>query len=403
MNTGENNPKQAKSHFRRTRTTLMVVALLTATTLALALASAANRKRSEPATQPATTQKPDPVKPRSGHSEYLVGLTRKALREGFGKDDVLVLEPGRGPGREAVANRLLALTARAGGPMGKRLTSRGLKAGRLDDRNRAFIGPSSTLKVSADGTKFRLRGNIDDPEEIKRARSAGRMIDKNDLEKIGRRFVDDALRDFVRLGSDESLVFLGAKYLHDESMSADKKEHTDEIVANIAIFGREVRGVPVIGSGSKIAVWFANDRQPVGVDVDWPVYKVTGRHQKVLSRERLFERVRATTVAPSGSDRAAVSRFECGYVDLGATKRGTGIQSGCAIHYEGRDDDTAWARVEYVPAGEQVFADPKWPVARLVAEGKIINTDSPDFVKYVSTKKMPVTAKPRSRKNTPEP
>lgn len=409
MNTGENNPKQAKSDFRRSRTTLMAVALLTATTVALALASAESNKRSEQVLQPATAQTQDAVKQRSGHSEYLVGLTRRALREGFGKDAVLVLEPGRGPGREVVARLLRAMASRTGGPLGPRLTARGLKAARSDDRNTAFVGPFSTLKVSADGTKFRLRGNIDDPQAIERARSAGRMIDKDELEKIGRRFIDNVLRDFVKLGSEESLVFLGSKYLRDEAMSADKKQHTDEVIANIAIFGREVRGIPVIGNGSKIAVWFANDRQPVGVDVDWPVYRVTQTRQSVLSRERLFERVRATTVAPGGSDRAAVSRFECGYVDLGATKRGSGIQSGCAVHYSGRNDDTAWARVEYVPAGEQVFADPKWPVARMVAEGKTINTDTPEFISYASTKKAPRTAPqerprlPRERRNSPQP
>ncbi len=398
MNRVESN---VKSNYSRSRKTLMAVLLLTATTVALVLASAANKEKTEPEPRPAIVQKPV-AKQRSGHSEYLVGLTRRALREGYGKDDVLLLEPGRGPGRDVVAKQLLALASKKGGPMGARLTAQGLKPARSDDRNTAFIGRFSTLKIFADGTKFRLRGNIDDREEIKRARSGGPMIKKDELEKIGRRFVGEALRDFVKLGSDESLVFLGTKYLREESGSDDKKQYTDEVIANIAIFGREVRGVPVIGSGSKIAVWFANDRQPVGVDVDWPVYKVTRTRQSVLSRERLFERVRAMTVAPGGSDRAAVSRFECGYVDLGATKRGSGIQSGCAIHYEGREDDTAWARVEYVPAGEQVFSDPKWPVARLVAEGKTMNTSSLDFVRYI-TRKVPANPKPRARRNSPEP
>jgi hypothetical protein len=271
------------------------------------------------------------------------------------------------------------------------LTGRQLKASRFDDRNTAFVGPLSTLKVSADGTKFRLRGNIDDRREIERARNAGK-IEKDELEKLGRRFIDNALREFVRPGSEESIVFLGSKYLRDEAISVDGKQHKDEVVANIAIFGREVRGVPVIGNGSKIAVWFANDRQPVGLDVDWPVYRVTQTRQRVLPRERLFERARATAVAPGNSDRAAVSRFECGYVDLGATKRGAGIQSGCAIHYSGRHDDgTLWARVEYVPAGEQVFADPKWPLARMAAEGKTMNTDTLEFIKYASTRKAPQT------------
>ena len=181
-------------------------------------------------------------------------------------------------------------------------------------------------------------------------------------------------------------------------MSADQKEQHAEITANIAVFGREVRGVPVIGPGSKVAVWFANNRQPVGVDVDWPVYKVSRTRQGVLSRDRLFERVRATTLPPTGSDNAAVSRFECGYIDLGATKRGAGIQSGCAILYSSRkSDENQFARVEFVPAGDQVLTDAKWPLARLIAEGKTINTDTAEFAKYVSQVKTPRTAPaPRS-------
>jgi hypothetical protein len=385
MNNADHNPRKTKTVFGRG---LLAVGLFSGMTVGLVLATDTSKPTTEagetvmtPAAQPA-------AKPRSGHSDYLVGLTRKSLREGFGKDAVVVLEPERGPGRDAVAKRLLALAGLKGGPLGPRLTERGLKAARPDDRNTAFVGPFSSLKVSADGTRFHFRGNIDDPNELQRARGAGRMIQKDELEKIGRRFIDNALRDFVRLGADESLVFLGSKYLREEAISADGKQRKEEVSANVAVFGREVRGVPVIGSGSKIAVWFANDRQAVGVDVDWPVYKVRQTRQAVLSRDRLFERVRATTVPTSGSAQATVSRFECGYVDLGATKRGAGIQSGCAIHYDGRNDDGgSWARVEFVPAGEQVFADAKWPLARLISEGKMVNTGTPEFINYASTKK----------------
>ncbi|MCM3869403.1 MAG: hypothetical protein ND895_01730 [Pyrinomonadaceae bacterium] len=391
MKIADHNPRKAKTIFGRS---LVVIGLFSGMTVGLVLATDASKDRAEAGEPVATPATQTSVKPRAGHSEYLAGLTRKALSVGFGKDAVLVLEPQRGPGRDAVAKQLRALAARKDGPLGARFTERGLKAARSDDRNTAFVGPFSSLKVSADGTKFHFRGNIDDPNELKRAGAAGRLIQKDELEKIGRRFIDNALKEFVRLGADESLVFLGSKYLREEALSADGKQRKDEVSANIAVFGREVRGVPVIGSGSKIAVWFANDRQPVGVDVDWATYKVTQTRQSVLSRDRLFERVRATTVPPGGTAGATVSRFECGYIDLGAPKRGAGIQSGCAIHYTGRNEDgSSWARVEYVPAGQQVFADAKWPLARLIAEGKTVNTDSPEFIRYASTRKAPGAAR----------
>ena len=38
-----------------------------------------------------------------------------------------------------------------------------------------------------------------------------------------------------------------------------------------------------------------------------------------------------------------------------------------------------WARVEYVPAAEKVVADPKWPLSRLIAAGRTINTGNAEY------------------------
>lgn len=388
MNTRENMPRRTRAGLRLALTSLLVVAVLSGMTVAIVLAMSAGggnnaTAKVEPTVMAAQTQA-YALKPRTGHSEYLVGLTRNALQEGFGKDSVLLLSAERGPGREAVARRLRALASAKDSRFGARLTVKGFKTAPADDRNLTLIGENSYVKISADGTKVVFRGNIDDPREVERARAAGRMIEKEELEKLGRRFVGDALADFVKLGREESLTFLGVKYLRDGEYREDGRGE-EQVVANIAVFGREVRGVPVIGSGSKVAVWFANDRQPVGFDVDWPVYNLQRTQQRALRRDRLNELVRATTVETTGSDRASVARFECGYVDLGATRRGAPIQAGCAIHYAGRHEDgSVWARVEFVPAGEKVVADPRWPLSGLIARGRVMNTDTPEYAKYAS-------------------
>src|SRR5258708_4948 len=136
----------------------------------------------------------------------------------------------------------------------------------------------------------------------------------------------------------------------------------DSVVASIAIFGREVNGIPVVGSGSKIAVWFANDREPVAFDVDWPRYKFAQIIQRVLTWDKLKSRVDLSAAMPPASD-GAISRFECGYVDLGVEKRTNYIQSGCSIAYGGASgppnpagERTVWARIEFVPGGETVLA-----------------------------------------------
>ncbi|HEV3471152.1 MAG TPA: hypothetical protein VG148_17645, partial [Pyrinomonadaceae bacterium] len=264
-----------------------------------------------------------------------------------------------------------------------------LKAAPADDRRLSFVGPNSYLQVAADGTKFRFRGNIDDARGLESARPAGRQLEKDELERLGRDFIKDALGEFVRVGQAESLTFLGVKYLREGSYDANGRGE-EEVVANVAVFGREVDGVPVVGPGSKVAVWFANDRQPVGFDVDWPAYSAAGARQRVLPRDRLEARVRETTVPPDGTGRAEVARFECGYVDLGATRRASQLQAGCAIHYARRQEGgTLAARVEFVPAGETVYADPAWPLSGLVARGRVVKTDTAEYVRLVSKKRPP--------------
>ena len=324
---------------------------------------------------------------RKGHSEYRESLTARSLREGVGRDRVALLAPVAGPGRDAVARRLLAQVRGKEARFGRRLQLGRLKAGQSDKRITSYAGKAGYLDVFADGSKLRVRGNVDDAREL---HAAGPVrLEKGELETLGRRFVSEALRDLVPLGANETLTFLGVRHLVNSEGSVRDRTSTHRTVANIAIFGREVQGVPVVGSGSKVAVWFDNARQPVGFDVDWPVYRVTERHQAVLAPGELAERVAKTTIPYEGGV-GTLSRFECGYVDLGATRRGTAVQAGCAISWAstGRDGETV-AHVEFVPAGAQVVEEKRWPLAAAVAAGDLVNVTSPEFARWVVGPKVP--------------
>src|SRR6185295_17905331 len=67
-----------------------------------------------------------------------------------------------------------------------------------------------------------------------------------------------------------------------------------------------------------------------------------------------------------------VRRFECGYADLGAHKRGSApIQTGCAAQHDGPlPDGTTYASTELLPLGVAVEADPSWPVTSFVRDGR---------------------------------
>ena len=328
------------------------------------------------------------AEPRRGHSDYLASLTARSLKNGFGRESVPLLAPVAGPGREAVARRLLDQVGGKQPSLGRRLQLGALKPGPSDRRTTSYLGESGYVDVFADGTRLRVRGNIDDPKELEKAGTT--RLAKAELETLGQRFVKESLGDFVKLGAGESLSFLGVRYLVNGEGNVEAKTETERVVANIAIFGREVNGLPVVGSGSKVAVWFDNARQPVGFDVDWPVYRPSGREQRVLAPKSQAERVAKTTVPVEGSDAVKVRRFECGYVDLGATRRGGLVQAGCSIAWESRGPDgEVSAHSEFVPAGEQVYKERRWPLASALAAGRIINTASPEFVRYLGGPKQP--------------
>jgi hypothetical protein len=163
------------------------------------------------------------------------------------------------------------------------------------------------------------------------------------------------------------------KYLRQGSASEDNQQFTSEVVANIAIFGREVYGTFVAGPGSKIAVWFSNSGEPVGFDVDWPTYQASQDIQATLPIRNVWDRLFTYADSPRELIERNTTRFECGYVDLGVHKRqGNVIQTGCFAHHDGSlpDGDLKYASIETIPLGTQVVEDSSWPVTQLIAAGQ---------------------------------
>jgi hypothetical protein len=335
------------------------------------------------------------AEPRRGHSEYLASLTQRSLREGLGRESVRLLATVRGGGREAIGRRLLGQVGAETGSLGRRLRLTGLKAAPPGRKSVSWFSDEGYLQVFADGTKLRVRGNVDDPRELERA--GGAKLDKKQLEELGRRFVKSALSEYVKLGTTETLSFLGVRYLVDDN-ARPEAQATEKVVANIAVFGREVDGIPVVGSGSKVAVWFDGNREPVGFDLDWPIYRISSRVQKVLARQELARRVAQATVPLQGGDGVTVRRFECGYVDLGATRRGATIQAGCSLAWEARGPEgEVAAHTEFIPAGVRVLKEARWPLAAAAAEGRIVNTASAEFIRYLRGPKAPATTPANGR------
>lgn len=296
-------------------------------------------------------------------SSYRASLTSQSLEKGFGQSSVELLSSVPEKGKTVVAEQLLS--SLKAGRLG--VSANDLKKSSDEQRVLSYVGDNSSLDIYADGSKFRFRGDIDN---VKGTRAiVNNKLKQEELESLGRDFIAKNLSNFVALGQNEKLTFLGTRYLR--NASADLKGQTkDEIVANIAIFGREVQNNPIIGSGSKIAIWYGGDKQPVGFDVDWTKYKLTTQKQDILPVERLKNRIEAVSAVPKDASDIKLSRFECGYVDLGATKRSKTLQAGCLVAYDGytgaANQKLRWAKIEFVPAGSKIIPDANWPITRLI-------------------------------------
>jgi hypothetical protein len=291
------------------------------------------------------------------------------MKEGFGRSEVEKLSIAATSNRSKTAERLREQAS--SGAFGKLLTFTFDKPTQEDDKTLSFVAEEGYLQIYADGSRFRLRGNIAKAKPVK-ADGGKERIEIGRLERLARGYVQGPLKEFVVLQDDESLTFLGSRYFRQGGGSVKERTGQEYLVANIAILGREVDGVPVVGSGSKIAVWITPDEEILGVDVDWPQYRRGGRSEPLLSREQLRRRITAASVPVENSETVRIARFECGYVDLGATRRKaeTPIQPGCAIYYKGVETNEmrgVFAREEFVPVGQIVYVDDRWPLATYIA------------------------------------
>lgn len=200
-------------------------------------------------------------------------------------------------------------------------------------------------------------------------------LSNESLEQLGRAFISNNLAAFVGLATGEELVPI--KTEHGIAGAIDKygKESEQEVIGSIIVFGRTIDGVSVVGPGSRIAVYFANDGEPYGFSVDWPKYKRTSQYQSTLNVDEIYERLSAYGLMAKTVEKVTVKRFECGYVDLGERHYDPDayIQTGCAAHTIGTFSDTTenkeeTAVINYIPAGNEVIWDEEWPETMLINE-----------------------------------
>lgn len=313
-----------------------------------------------------------------------------SAKYGVNASAVPLLKREVGPGISVMSDRLLKGFSTATDPV---TTAGSFKTQRGIDKI-AFIGTGWTLQVYADGTKVRYR-NYDylDGVDNKPLPLASRLT-QSQLEKLGREFVSSKLGRYVTLGLNETLVpyFTEFQVHGGGSTLPDAKPVDDVVMASTVIFTRAVGGIPVLGAGSKLAIIFANNGKAAGFDMDWAAYQNTGVMQKVASLTEVQGRASKLFPFDLASADTKVTRFECGYFDIGARKHDVNapVQSACLVHANKRqivdkvvyDKDptsghTLAAHMGPIPAGATIERDTSWPQALTLLGVKVPNTDVP--------------------------
>lgn len=302
---------------------------------------------------------------------------QRSAEVGLGRSSLSLLNRKGGPGAEKMADQLLE---RLRGRDGAIHTSDRFKREVTEKRTSLVSDEGWFLQVYGDGSSVRYRNY----GHLERVGEHGRPVDErfsqDELEVMGRNFVSDYLEGLVPLGGNEELVPFFSEFEVSGGGAAKEDAPMDpEMVhASTVVFSRTVNGLPVVGPGSKIAVIFANDGQPVGFDYDWAPYVETGERQRILPVEKI--RQRGAKYSPFAADDGEVQNlhFECGYVDFGARKRDPGavVQGGCMRHAvkkwivdskehakNPRSGHALQASLDFFPAGEKMRPDAAWEKA----------------------------------------
>ncbi|GGO83327.1 hypothetical protein GCM10011348_26830 [Marinobacterium nitratireducens] len=303
-----------------------------------------------------------------------VASEQRSAEAGLGRDGLHLLSRKAGPGAEKMAAVLLErLRALPGGVH----TSDRFKREVTDKHTSLVSDDGWVLQVYGDGTRVRYRNYGDQESADKQGLPLDERFSQKELEAMGRDFVAGYLQDLVSIGPNEALIPFFTEFEITGGGPADKSERMlpERVQSSTVVFSRTVDGLPVVGPGSKVAVTFANDGDPIGFDYDWAPYAETGEVQRILPLGEIRRRGARFSPFEAGERGVHELHFECGYVDFGARKRDPAalIQGGCMRHAvkkwivdtkeharDARSGHALKATLDFFPAGEKMRPDATW-------------------------------------------
>jgi len=257
---------------------------------------------------------------------------------------------------------------------------------------------SWSLHVLADGSGARFRDLEVEKRAYPLARSISQKTSPESLVRAGRAYIAANLAPVIVLGSEEELVPIRADYRIEGDQNLATGEVTRSVLASRIVFGRSIRGVPIVGGGSRVVLTFTNDGALESFQYDWPKYETAAQQARsligvedILGRVQRVIGVRTGVPLSTFSDRGLAAqapnyiaelmrgtileKLECGYYDPGVPARDSAvpIQPGCVyqVMYRGDEGDRAGFSGA-VPGSTQIEADPSW------IESAILRGSPPD-------------------------
>lgn len=273
--------------------------------------------------------------PMYGHDfEHKKQLNRISKTNNIGRSHVKVLKIEKGEGRKKVKDKALRLLKRMGVT-----DDREKKEQLLYNEFDSMSGGGWQMIVNNEGEKISYINMKLFGEAKKRKNSKKRgAIPPERLAKLGRKFIDENLEEFIQLGEKERLEPFHSFEELDGDMD-EKNNKREAVVGNQIVFTRVIDDITVVGPGSKISVMFANDETPVAFRLDWPRIKLE-KQKKIVENARIEKRIKRIAEMNGYKKTIKKNRYECGYYDPGAEQRwGDYIQPACYVFYEGENNE----------------------------------------------------------------
>jgi hypothetical protein len=274
---------------------------------------------------------------------------------------VPALERKAGPGNSSRLNAVLGVL-----PALARLDG---KAEQRDSGEVISLASSAGwfLTISSNGDHFDYR---DDELANASPWEQAPAMPLDELVAEGKKVVEGPLSALLALGPMEKLVPIHAsrevRGIRDNSGTL----LAETVAVNIIEFARTIGDIPVLGRGSRVRVGFSPRGELVSIDADWPrLESLKERRFAVASPEVVSARESALFSWMGIPGSAALTRFECGYLDNGGSAL---LQPGCRVNVRYEQGGATMARSFSVPAAEAPASDPSFAEIDQLSQGGVL-------------------------------